>query len=619
MCGIAGIFGTADKERVSRMVAAMRHRGPDDCGVWSDEVPGITLGSCRLAIQDTSDAAHMPMSSDDGSCWITYNGEVYNFLELRVELEGKGHSFRSHSDTEVVLAAYQEWGVQCLEHLRGMFAFAIFDSRPKAEEAPLFIARDRFGIKPLYWAETEGKIVFASELKAILASGLTSHRLDKQAVWDYLSLGSIPAPRTIIDGVHALLPGHALCAGKRNVRVWKYWDLVTASESVETPTEFEEAVLELRRRLEEAIKLHVVADVPVGAFLSGGIDSSAICGLMSQHVGEPLRTYSIGFKREDSPVDELPFAALAARRFGTIHEESVVTGAHLAGEFEPLIHGLDQPSIDGVNTFFVSKAARRDVTVALSGLGGDELFAGYPQFARFSRASRWLPGGNQTLAHISRPVTALLPRRYGLRMEFLSAAPVGRHTTVRRLLREEEKFAIINNEFLHAFQPEPITDFYARIFTQCNDIVAEVSSVEIKGYMAHTLLRDADAMSMKHSLELRVPFLDHELAEFVFALPGSFKLRNREGKLVLKDAVKDLLPLAIMNRAKEGFDMPMSAWIAGPLSHIIEETLALPEARMVFSHNGLKRIRKQVGNASWYLPWGAVVLVRWMALQGATP
>jgi asparagine synthase (glutamine-hydrolysing) len=601
------------------MIAAMRHRGPDDCGIWSDRDSGVTLGSCRLAIQDLSDAAHMPMSSPDGSCWITYNGEVYNFSKLRDELEGKGYAFRSHSDTEVILAAYQEWGVQCLEHLRGMFAFAIFDSRMETGGGRLFIARDRFGIKPLYWTMQEGKLLFASELKALLASGMVSCCIDIQAFWDYLSLGAVPAPRTLISNVNALLPGHALILEKMNVRVWKYWDLVSASESVQVPTELEEAAVELRRQLEEAIQLHMVADVPVGAFLSGGIDSSTICGLMSREMEQPLRTYSIGFEREDRGVDELPFAVLAAKHFGTTHEEYIVTGSLMADEFEAIIQGIDQPSIDGVNTYFVSKAARSDVTVALSGLGGDELFAGYPQFARFDRASSWLAHGNRALARFSTPLKKVLPGRYKLRAEFYSSTPLERHVSIRRLLSEENKYAVIKQDILNDYPPVPISDYYAGIFVPCNDIIAEVSNVEIRGYMANTLLRDADAMSMSHSLELRVPFLDHKLAEFAYALPGSFKLRNQQGKLVLKEAMKDLLPQATIERAKVGFDMPMSAWIAGPLRNIMDETLELPEARMVFSPSGLQHIKKLVGSASWYLPWSAVVLVRWMALHGATP
>lgn len=619
MCGIAGIFGSADDKRVSRMIEAMRHRGPDDCGIWADQDSRITLGSCRLAIQDISNAAHMPMSSQDGSCWITYNGEIYNFSELRIELEGKGYCFRSNSDTEVVLAAYKEWGLECLERLRGMFAFAIFDCRPDSEKEQLFIARDRFGIKPLYWAEREGNLLFASELKGMLASGLISRRLDKQAVWDYLSLGSIPPPRTILDDVQAILPGHALLAGKEGVRLWKYWDLVSASENLDVPNELEEAAMEVRRRLEEAIRLHMVADVPVGAFLSGGIDSSTICGLMSQHMEHPLRTYSIGFQKRDVRTDELAFAGIAAEQFGTIHEESIVTGTNMADQFEAIIQGIDQPSVDGVNTFFVSKVARSHVTVALSGLGGDELFAGYPQFARFDRADKWLPRGSEALARILNPAVKFLPGRYRLRAEYYAADPLERYASARRLLKEADKSAFISQDFLDSYQPLPITDFYSRIIAPCKDTVAEISNVEINGYMAHTLLRDTDALSMSHSLEVRVPFLDHKLAEFVFALPGEFKLQNQEGKIVLKEAVKDLVPPATLTRTKATFDMPMSEWMAGSLHYYIEETLDLPEARMVFSPDGLNYIRKMVGRPSWFLPWAAVVLIRWAALQGATP
>jgi len=291
----------------------------------------------------------------------------------------------------------------------------------------------------------------------------------------------------------------------------------------------------------------------------------------------------------------------------------------MADQFEAIIQGIDQPSVDGVNTFFVSKAASGHVTVALSGLGGDELFAGYPQFARFDRADKWLPRGSEALARISNHTAKFLPGRYRLRTEYYAANPLERYAHVRRLLKEADKSALISQDFLDAYQPLPIIDFYSRIIAPCKDTVAEISNVEIKGYMAHTLLRDTDALSMSHSLEVRVPFLDHKLAEFAFALPGEFKMQNQEGKIVLKEAVKDLVPPATLTRTKATFDMPMSAWMAGSLHYYIEETLDLPEARMVFSPDGLNYIRKMVGSPSWFLPWAAVVLIRWAALQGATP
>jgi asparagine synthase (glutamine-hydrolysing) len=621
MCGIAGTFGQANREVVERMVGTMQHRGPDDQGLFVDEAAKIVLGNCRLSVIDLSPAGHMPMRSADGQLCITHNGEVYNFRQLRSELERKGYIFQSDSDTEVVLMAYAEWGADCLKRLRGMFAFAIYDGRAsETGRDSLFLARDRFGIKPLYWAQVNGVFVFASELKGVLASGLVGRQLDVQGVWDYLSFYSVPPPRTILAGVSALLPGHYMVVQGNCVRIEQYWDLPNPTDGDDSVASMAlpDAARELRRLMEVSTRLHMVADVPVGAFLSGGIDSTAIVGLMSQHVSKPLRTYSIGFAGKEARISELPWAHIAAEQFGTDHTEVIVTGEDVAREFDLIVGAIDQPSGDGVNTYFVSKAARTGVTVSLSGLGGDELFAGYPQFRRFAQAERLLPSGNEWLSKGLRLVAPLLPGRLRLPAEFLAAVPLERYASVRRLYTEDEKWDLIAPGLLEDFVPQPSMDFYTRYVWPELDVVARVSYVEAKGYMAHTLLRDTDAMSMAHSLEVRVPFLDHKVAEFAFSLSGRLKLQGHETKVILRRALRDLLPQAILQRPKSGFELPMGEWLSGPLQPAVQQSLNTSVARTLFRPEGRLRLERlsRGPHAPVMRVWSAVVLMAWASLHG---
>lgn len=612
MCGIAGTYGLADHDVIAHMVSAQAHRGPDDEGVYLDEANRVALGHRRLSIIDLSPAGHQPMSYGHGRYWITHNGEVYNFAEIRTELEGKGHVFRSSTDTEVILAAYAEWRTACLERFRGMFAFAICDQ----ERRQLFLARDRFGIKPLYWAQVNGGFLFASELKGMLASGLISRQLDRQAIWDYLSLASVPPPRTILANVSALLPGHYMVVQDGQIKIEQYWDLRKPSDS-DNPTtrmEPEEIAAELRRLLEESTRLHMIADVPVGAFLSGGVDSTAVVGLMSEHVSSPLKTYSIGFEGRGARISELPWAKIAAERFGTDHTEVIVTGEDVTREFDRLIEAIDQPSGDGVNSYFVSKAARTGVTVALSGLGGDEFFAGYPQFRRFAQAERLLPHGDGLAGRALRSLGRLLPGRWRLQAEFIGGLPLERHASVRRLYGEQEKHLLLADSLQDGFAPRPVTDFYARHLSPELDVVARTSYAEAKGYMAHTLLRDSDVMSMAHALEVRVPLLDHKLAEFAFRLPPEFKLNSQGTKIILLEALRDLIPEPIAQRQKMGFEFPMRDWLAGPLASLAHEILGSAEATQVFDGAGLSKLQAQVSDCrgSHVRVWAPIVLVAWM-------
>lgn len=566
MCGIVGIVEISDKNDViNEMIDTLAHRGPDDQGAWLSTSRRVVLGHTRLSIIDLSPSGHQPMSYACGRYWITFNGEVYNYRELRQQLEQCGHSFLSATDTEVILAAYAQWGPDCVLRLRGMFAFAIWDEL----EQTLFLARDRFGIKPLLYAQVGQVFLFASELKALLASGLIERRIDLQAVWDYLSLGSVLQPRTILAKVKALLPGHTMLVRGQDITIQRYWDIADATcegRKQLTSLAYGDAVAEVRRLLEDATRHHLIADVPVGAFLSGGIDSSAVVGLMSRLVHHRIKTYAVGFEPRFEQISELAWAKAAAEHFGTDHTEIVVTAREVAESFDQFITAIDQPSIDGSNTFFVSQAARQGVTVALSGLGGDELFAGYPQFRRYARSSVLTPSGRSNLRSPVALVGRVLPGRWRLPLEALVASPVERLAMVRRLMDEAEKHRALHPDLMQSFQPLDLGEHYQRLMRPDFTPIAQVSYVELRGYMCNTLLRDNDVLSMAHALEVRPVLLDHVLAEFVFALPDRFKLEQEKTKRVFRDAISDLLPPNTLTRNKVGFEFPSTGWLRTTLN-----------------------------------------------------
>ncbi|HVH13214.1 MAG TPA: asparagine synthase (glutamine-hydrolyzing), partial [Longimicrobium sp.] len=560
MCGIAGIVGPGARDALPGMLRGIAHRGPDDAGTWHDDARQVALAHARLSIIDLSPAGHQPMAGAGGRLQIVYNGEVYNFAALRAELEGLGERFRSHSDTEVILAGYARWGADVLPRLRGMFALAIWD----AERGELFLARDRFGIKPLYWTRTSaGAFAFASELGALLAGGVVTRRVDPQAVWEFLSYGAVAQPRTILADAATLPAGHWMRVRGDEVQVERWWDLEEATRERRralagiSPAEAVEGV---RLRLREATRLHLVADVPVGAFLSGGIDSTAVVGLMSELVPHPIRTFAVGFEDRHAALSELKWARLAAERFGTEHAEVVVTARDAAESFDALVDAWDQPSLDGTNTWFVSRAARREVPVSLSGLGGDELFAGYPHFRRFALGSRLAPAGSAGLRAALGGIGPALPGRWRVDLQAIAARPLDRLATVRRLMTEGEKDSAVAPGFPRDGTRGP-ADRLAGLVRPGLDPVQQVSYVEAAGYLRDTLLRDADAMSMAHALEVRPVLLDHELAEYAFALPARCKLGGRKPKRALVDALADVLPEPIVTRRKMGFELPLNAWL----------------------------------------------------------
>lgn len=620
MCGIAGTFGLADPSVIHRMTTCLAHRGPDDHAYFIDVEEGVALGHRRLAIIDPSPRGRQPMADPQGRYRIIFNGEIYNFGALRAELESHGHVFSTGTDTEVLLAAYIRWGAGCLDRLRGMFAFAVWDSGrikgTRMAEPSLFVARDRFGIKPLLYAYVDGVFCFASELRAILASGLVPRTVSRQSVWDYLSLGSVVQPRTILSHAAALPAGcwlRIIPGGSPQIQ--RYWDIAEAARPVAIGEQ--ESTRELRRLLDDAARAHMIADVPVGAFLSGGLDSTAVVGLMSQFVSHPIRTYSLGFETRHQRYSELQWAKVAADRFGTDHTEVVITDDEVKGEYDRLIDAIDQPSLDGTNTYFVSRAARCGVTVSLSGIGGDELLAGYPQFRGFVRAERLAPRGLRINADIH-ALERFMPRRIARALEFVTASPMERYATVRRLMTEREKERSTSAAFRAGFEPMSLAANYAEKLRSELGTVAQVSYIELTGYMVDTLLRDVDAMSMAHSLEVRPVLLDHPLAEFAFGLPGELKISGTETKKIFRDAVRDLVPEEIGSRTKKGFALPLGEWLAGSMRSRAVDALESSEARAVFDRGFLQEAKSAVatGRLTDSRLWAYVVLLDWMSRNG---
>jgi asparagine synthase (glutamine-hydrolysing) len=614
MCGIAGMIGAGAREALPAMQGAIAHRGPDDAGTFHDPAGGVALAHRRLSIIDPSPAGHQPMEDPSGRFRMVYNGEVYNFRALRQELEDAGCAFRSHTDTEVILAGYARWGEGVLPRLRGMFAFAVWDR----ERGELFLARDRFGIKPLYWTRTpEGAFAFASELGALLAGRVVSRRADREAIWEFLSYGAVPQPRTILADVRALPAGHWMRVRGDDAEVRRWWDLEEATRGLRAELASvaqAEAVGELRRRLGDATRHHLIADVPVGAFLSGGIDSTAVVGLMSELVDRPIRTFAVGFEARHARMSELRWARLAAERFGARHTEVIVTAEDAARSFDALVDAWDQPSLDGTNTWFVSRAARAEVAVSLSGLGGDELFAGYPHFRRFALGARLAPAGAPALEALLAGIGRAIPGRWRADLQAIAAPPVERLAALRRLMREAEKGAAAPGLAAAAAAP---ADRLAGLLREGLDPVQQVSYAEAGGYLRDTLLRDADAMSMAHSLEVRPVLLDHAVAEYAFALPARCKLGGGVPKRALVEALEGVLPREIVHRPKMGFELPLNAWLGGILRERARALLESPAARALFTPRHRARQREELDalSAGAYRPprlWAQVVLLAYL-------
>lgn len=577
MCGIAGKYNISGEpvsaELIGKMCDAMIHRGPDDGGVYVDGPIG--LGHRRLSILDLSPLGHQPMSTPDKMVWITFNGEIYNFLELRKDLEKKGHHFKSSCDTEVILALYQEYGENCLQHLRGMFAFAIWDSRQKS----LFIARDRIGKKPLYYTYDSKRLLFASELSCLLLDQTVQTKLNYLALRDYFKYIYVPDPKTIYQDIFKLEPGYFLVFSERGLRKQQYWDVSFSSAQQTKETELAEELLEL---IAESVRIRQISDVPLGAFLSGGVDSSAVVALMAQQQTQPVTTCSIGFDSEE--FDELKYARIIADRYRTNHHEFTVR--QKAEEVLPaLIRHLGEPFADSsmVPTYYVSKLARQKVTVALAGDGGDENFAGYAKYhtdAIENRFRQAIPGmiRETIFPFLARMLAGFhnpLCRKGYTLLNTLAGDPAYGFYLTNTEFADNLWSRMITEEVrreTRGYDPADLTRYY---YTKADtdDHLSRLLYVDLKTYLPGDILVKVDRMSMANSLEVRAPLLDHKVIEFAARIPSHLKYRNGEKKYILKKAFEKILPPEVMYRKKMGFSVPLADWLRGELKEFTARRL----------------------------------------------
>ena len=637
MCGIAGFTGPRADDALHAMVRALHHRGPDDRGVWTSE--SASLGMARLAVLDLSAAGHQPMAIEDGAIQIVYNGEVYNFATERRALAAMGVPFRSTSDTEVVLRLYERYGDDFVVRLRGMFALAIWDRRRGPGRERLVLARDHLGIKPLLYAQVGARIVFASELKALLASGLVSPTIDPTALRTLLTYGAVLQPRTMLRDVYALPPGHRLIVEGGETRVEAYWSLGLDRVAGLRSRAYGDQVDAVADVLEQSARLQLVSDVPLGAFLSGGVDSSILVAVMTQAVGTPVKTFSVGFGDEGSAMDETADAERMARHLGTDHTTSIVTGDDVRARITAIAAALDQPSVDGVNSYFVSLAARRSVTVAVSGTGADELFAGYHWFITMARATeRWARepwralAGSMVAAAARHPAfDHLLRRRGGGRVHRLRRGGfVGAYGETYQIFGPVGAARLLSRALATAAGAgaPPHRDLTRLDELASGSAIERVTALATRGYLTNQLLRDIDAVSMAHSLEVRVPYLDAGVVDTVLSLPDAAKLgdvrsadpygqtyRETGAKRVLIDVGRRWLPRDFDVQLKRGFAMPFGAWLRGPLREVFDDTLSGWSARRrgVLEPSGVERVRDRFrrGETSWPEPWLLMMFELW--------
>ena len=625
MCGIYGYVGPeaalASPEVLETAIQALWHRGPDDRGTFRDSTGSTVCGLAhtRLSIIDLSPGGHQPRTTSDGRYTITYNGEVFNHVEIREALAAEGVGFDSACDTEVVLKAYVRWGAECLSRFRGMFAFAIWDAR----ERTLFLARDRLGIKPLYYTERPGGgLAFASEVRALLAAGAAERRLCRKAVVSYFAFGAVSGPDAIIDGVRSLPPGHTLELRNGRIALKRYWAVPLERAPHST---FDDEVREIGPILKTAVRLRLVADVPVGIFLSGGIDSSILLALASEPGAAPVHTLTVTFDEER--YSEAPYAAEVARRYGCTHRQVHLPADQAAREIDGAVCALDQPSSDGVNTFFVSKAARQaGLTVALSGLGGDELFAGYGYFRIFARAlpiaraiARFPTILGSAFGSLDRALFAPTQLRKVGALLATGGRPDAAYAVLRAMFTLDQRRRLLAPEIFADPTYDGITvlDGLAELLASGDvDPINAFSALELNNYLKNTLLRDSDVMSMANSLEVRVPLLDHLLVEKIFRVRGALKLHDKENKPLLTASVPGL-PREVLSRTKMGFTLPFDTWFRGPLRGWMEDILLSGDAERLglFRPGAVERLWRSFMRSERYVShsriWSIAALLGW--------
>ena len=632
MCGICGkiAHGARANERVSpellgAMTSQMVHRGPDDDGTLLRHYPdySVGLGHRRLSIIDLSTAGRQPLSNETGTVWVLLNGEIYNFAELRSQLEGKGHQFSSRTDSEVIVHLYEDYGEGAVKKLRGMFALAIWDE----ERGRLLLARDRLGKKPLFYSEGPGHFLFASELNALMEDPSISSELDWASLADYLALSYIPIPRSIFRSVRKLPPAHFLLWEKGRVSLQRYWTVDNSPKWIASEEEYIEGILEALR---ESTRLRLVSDVPLGALLSGGIDSSAVVATMAGLMDRPVKTFSIGF--EVDVFNELPHARRIAERFGTDHHEFVVRPD--AVEVLPqIVRHFGEPFADSsaLPTYYLAKMTREHVTVALNGDAGDETFGGYERYVALGLAHRFdrLPlSVRQGLCLALRPVLGNSLKEKGLRRRlrrFLDALPLssaGRYLRWMSIAQEELRPHLYSPSLLGAWESEgrghPLADGYESLVEapEIENLAEGAMRLDLVTYLPNDLLVKMDIMTMAHALEARSPFLDHKFVELAASIPSRFKVRGRQTKYILKRALASLLPPDIIHRGKMGFGVPLARWFRSELKEYAREVLLDPASlrRGYFQPSAVEALLRQHAleeEDHGYLIWSLLVLELW--------
>jgi asparagine synthase (glutamine-hydrolysing) len=560
----------------------MTHRGPDDEGFYLDGALG--LGNRRLSIIDLG-GGHQPLANEDETVWVTFNGEIYNYRELRSDLESRGHRFRTATDTEAIVHLYEDYGLSAVEHLRGMFAFALWDRRRRR----LLLARDRIGIKPLFYRLEPGRIAFASELRALRELSFAPVEIDLQAVYDFFGFRYIPAPSTFHRGVQKLLPAHVLVADAEGVKTERYWTLPPEDEDSRPAAEYAEQVVGLLR---ESVRLRLIADVPLGVFLSGGVDSSAIVAMMAELGARPLRTFSVGF--DETEASELPYAARIAQRHATNHTEIIVRARDLAEQLEQLIAFREEPLAEptDVALYLMSKRAAQDVKVVMAGEGGDELFAGYPKYA----ADRMAGLVSALPQEATRALVRWLPyrqRRVQVALEALSIAEEAeRSATWFASFTREERDALFSPDFLAQVDTAHPARVFARYLDEARDRspLKRMLYADLKVWLPDNLLLRGDQMTMAASLEERVPFLDHKLVELAARIPGRWLSRGFRTKWLLKRALKPYLPPETLARRKAGFALPVGVWFRKSLQSMVADLVLSPsaESRQYFNAKNME-------------------------------
>jgi asparagine synthase (glutamine-hydrolysing) len=609
MCGIAGIYKfnvnkRMDPEIITKMRDTLAHRGPDDNGVYLSPDNRFYLVNTRLSIIDLTFLAHQPMSDQKGSVWISYNGEIYNYLMLQSELKRKGYTFRSNSDTEIIIYGYEEWGIDgLLKRLRGMFAFAIYDSR--AKDPKLILARDRLGIKPLYYYQDNELLIFSSEVRAIVESGIIGRERNREADIAFLIFGNIPAHMTTVKNIFSMPCASYMMVENGKKRLVKYYELYDAFARPKIKYH-QDIYNNLLSILTDTVNMHLISDAPLGVFLSGGIDSSCLVALASKMKGAPLTTLSVIFDEEQ--YCELPYQRIVAKRYGTDHREIKVTEKDFYNEIDNIFDAMDQPTVDGINTYFVSRAAKQvGLKAVLSGLGGDEIFCGYESFRKIKllKTIQGLP----RLLRFPFALTGILNAKWRkliflrgndeLRL-YLSLRSLFSHNDVARILGISEKEV---SNVLNGFKfPDP--NFKTSVLSP----VDWLSYMEISFYLQNQLLKDTDFISMHHSIETRVPFLDHVLVDYVASIDSSLKIDKNIPKPILAKSLQGILPDEVIFRKKRGFVFPFDLWIKRRGRELFKTVGSNGSINKKYAEGLWQKFEQ--GSLHWSRLWALIVMAR---------